>query len=186
MEYLPLRERGLRKDAFRHLGRFITAARNWSFARRCDLVNRLMHIQRERPSVRDMIPTPLLRELIVPTLDEWTAHEPANPVPWRWRGGTDDLRHAVALDPNEWIARAELASRLLGEVGYAVHELPHGYIGSPFEDTKKLDEVESLLAGLPATEAITFGRPLTALREKVRSYMALIGTATQRSTDGER
>jgi hypothetical protein len=180
VEYLRLRERGLRKDAFDHLDRFITAARSWSFGRRCDLVNWLMHLHHDRPSVPDMIPTPLSRELIVPTLDEWTVLEPTNPVPWRWHGGTDNLRRAVALDPNERIARAELANRLLYEVGYAVHELPHGYIGSPFEDTKKLDEVESLLAGLPAAEKPTFEGPLTALREKVQSYMASIGTGTQR------
>jgi len=64
----------------------------------------------------------------------------------------------------------------LYDVSYAVHELPHGYIGSAFEDAKKLDEVESLLAGLSTAEATTFGAELKALREKVASYIALIGS----------
>jgi hypothetical protein len=172
VEYLRLRERGLRKDAFRHLAEFITLARSWNAIRQRDLVNRLMLLKHENPRVSDMIPDPLMRELFNPILDRWMASEPTNPVPCRWRGGKDNLRRAVWLDPNEQIARQLLANRLLHEVEFAAHELPAGYIGSAGEDINKLDEVESLLTCLSAGTPDEFLKRLSALRHKVESYLA--------------
>jgi len=183
VEYLRLRERGLRKDAFKHLGRFIAVARSWSLARRCEVVNRLMKLHDERPRVFDMIPTPLTRDLIDPTLDEWMVHEPTNPVPFRWRGGTDNLRRAIALDPRETIARAKLIKRLLDEVAYATHELPSGYIGSAQDDIKTLDEVASLLTGSSLEETVvrSFGERLSGLRRVVQSYVSFLKSGSDKA-----
>src|SRR5436305_1181279 len=64
VQYLRLREKGLRKDAFDHLRRFIENARGLPFVKQCELADRLMLLKYERSDVFDMIPTPLWKEFI--------------------------------------------------------------------------------------------------------------------------
>jgi hypothetical protein len=174
VKYLRLREKGLRKQALACLNQFVQLASGWDFEHRRDIVNRLMSLRHEWPSVMDLIPFPHYDGLVNPTLDEWTEREPQNPVPFRWRGRDDkDLRHAIRLDPHEEIARINLANRLLARVDYAIHELPNGfgYIGQPAGDMQTLDEVDQLAADLPAELARPLAHESAALREVVEAYL---------------
>ena len=152
VQYLRLREKGLRPQAFSILARFIGLASRWVFEHRRDVVHRLMTVHHEYPDVCELLPTPLYRGLIIPTLDEWADGEPENPVPFRWRARDwEDLRHAARLDPNEIISAEKLMGRLLASVHFAAHELPNGfgYLGVPDEELACLDEVEELARRLP-------------------------------------
>jgi hypothetical protein len=176
--YLDLREKGLRKPALQRLEQFIDAALNRPVDRRTDFVDRLMRLNHARPEIIDLIPVPLRDGLILPTLDEWARRDPADPAPFRWRGrfrfhdeALPDFRQAIALDPAEQIARTLLIHAVIESVDYSVHELPHGYLGSPQDDLLLLDEALAAARALaPSLEPHPFANRLNGLRETVRAY----------------
>ena len=145
-DHLRLRGRGLRQQAIAALRQFIAEANTRPFQERRGIVHRIMSLHHANPRVHTLIAQPLYQQLILPTLDQWIEQEPSNPVPLRWRCQDDDLRRAIALDPNEQIARRRLVARLLAGIDYSIHELPngYGYCGSPAADLTVLDEVDRL------------------------------------------
>ena len=153
VRYLRDRERGLRKQSFRHLDRFIEHVLSLPFERRCGIVDRLKLIDRERVAT-DLIPFPLRDRLIEPTLSEWKVRESNNATPRRWSYDLHDLRQAVRLDANEHIARRTLVADLLRDVSHATHEIAagFGYIGDPAQDLPKLNEAERLLEDMQDPE----------------------------------
>lgn len=85
-----------------------------------------------------LLPDPLMRKFIVPTIDQWKKDEPNNPEPLRWTGILNDLIRAVEIDPSCDQTRQRLISKILGFVGYWTHELPVGYLGTIDEDYELL------------------------------------------------
>jgi hypothetical protein len=174
-DYLALRERGLRTRAFASLDAFLAGAATWPFDRRRRFVDWLLGVRHARPEVVDLLPVPLRVRPVRPTVDEWVGREPGDPAGRRWRGALDggpgglaDLRAAVALDPAEQVARALLARRAARAVGFAVHELPVGYLGEPAEDLRLLDDASAAAAGLSdADERTGWAERLTDLRDLV-------------------
>lgn len=174
VEYLRLREMGLRGQAFVRLGHFLEDAATWEFERRRGFVDRICSLQRAWPRVVALVPTPLNRGLVLPTLDEWVTREPLNPVPLRWRMRDDeDLRLAIRLDPQEQIARELLADRLLTRVAFSLHELPsgYGYLGEPAEDLAALEEVDLIAAGLSGEVGGAITTAADKARQVVRAYI---------------
>jgi hypothetical protein len=183
VSYLRHRENGLRKQAFRSLSQFISTAIAWDFDRRRDFADRLCLLQHELPDVSNLVPHPLHHDLVLPTLREWATREPNNPIPFRWQGSDEDLRRAVALDSNEWIAREMLAWRLLAGVDYSIHELPngYGYIGDPAEDLRLLDEVATLANQLPPHQAGAIAEEAAETREVVLAYLEYQAAASDKN-----
>lgn len=150
-EYIELRNRGLRKNAFVKLDQFLLQAQQWSEEERRRFVDVLMTFEAQRLDLRALTPEPLLKLLVRPTLDRWIVECPENPVPWRWRGSPDDLRRAIQLDPKEQVARQRLADHLCYWVRYAVHHLPDYFIGTIEECMADLSELDRVLSELDAT-----------------------------------
>jgi hypothetical protein len=145
-------ERGLRRQAFTILERFVAQMERAPFAERRRFVSWLLHRADLRDGSHMLAPHPLRKRIIEPTLDEWLRVEPASSEPHRWLGGYEHLKHAIELDPSDEIARRRFISSILGSVDYATHELPHGYLGHATEDLAVLAEAEAALSGLPSED----------------------------------
>jgi hypothetical protein len=161
--YCTDRERGLRRQAFRHLDRFLATARSWSFEVRKEFVNWLclqLADYRETDGY-GLIPQPLIDRLVISTLDEWANKESTDASPHRWMGlffaraaysamraglwqsprdAYSHLRAALDRDPNDQLARIRIIEMLIGDAEYSCHHLPDIYIGDPTADATRLAE----------------------------------------------
>jgi hypothetical protein len=139
-------EQGLRQPALAILDRFIRNIQAASFADRKSFVSWLMHQSELGTTAASLIPHPLRKRLVDPTLAEWKDIEPLSSEPHRWLGGYEHLKAALRLDPTDEIARCKFVECIIDGVGYSAHELPHGYLGDPRGDLALLTEaaVEAL------------------------------------------
>ena len=101
-------ESGLRANAFATLGTFIKVTTKASFTERRRFVSWLSAFADERKGRDRLIPYPLRKKVIEPTLDEWVQREPQCPEPHRWLGGRDHLERALELVPTDQIAIRKL------------------------------------------------------------------------------
>jgi hypothetical protein len=170
--FCELLEKGLRKDAFKHLSTFIEDAAKWPFPEKRGLVSWLYHFANEREDSFLLMPQPLQKGLLEPALREWVEREPENSEPRRWIGTHEHLKEAVSLNPADEIARYRLANLVFGWVGYSTHELPFGYIGNPEEDLQMLTELESVIDGI-SNEArrAEYQGVLAELRGEIYAYL---------------
>ena len=97
-----------------------------------------------------LIPHPLHRRVVEPTLLEWTLVEPQCAEPHRWLGDYEHLKLAIELDPGDQLVRKKLVIRILRRTG--TYELPDKYVGCPDADLALLNEAEALLQGLRSDE----------------------------------
>jgi hypothetical protein len=123
-EFCSLLEKGLRKDALKHLAAFIEAATKWSSPEKKKFVSWLYHFAHEHPDSYLLMPQSLYKDFLHPTLFEWAEREPDNGEPHRWLGGREHLKKAIRLDPTDEIARRRLVETTLLGVSYSIHELP--------------------------------------------------------------
>lgn len=150
--YCTEHERGLRREAFTILNRFIVQMERTSFEGRRRFISWLLNRADLREGSDLAVPHPLRQRIIEPTLAEWLKAEPLSSEPHRWLGGYDHLKQAILLDPTDQVARRKFVGCILGGVDYSTHELPHGYLGDPTEDMAHLDEAEATLAGVTDDE----------------------------------
>src|SRR5436305_944823 len=85
--YCTEHERGLRRQAFAVLDRFIFRMESASFAERRRFASWLLHRADLRDGSHMLVPHPLRKRVIEPTLEEWLQVEPASSEPHRWLGG---------------------------------------------------------------------------------------------------
>jgi hypothetical protein len=163
-------EKGLRRRALAVLERFIASLESAPFAERRRFVSWILNRAEGREGRDMLIPHPLHRRVVEPTLLEWTQVEPQCAEPHRWLGDYEHLKLAIELDPEDQQARKKLVVHILSRVG--TYELPDRYIGSPDVDLALLDEADTLLQGLRSDEE---RRRLCALileeRALIREYL---------------
>jgi hypothetical protein len=136
---------GLRKQSFACLERFICKLEKASFAKRKTFVNWILHETYRKEGEHLVKPYPLQNRIIDKTLAEWLERNPDSGEAHRWIGGYEHLQQALAIDPNDQIARRKLIVLILNQVAHSTHELPHGYLGNPENDRRALTEAASLL-----------------------------------------
>jgi hypothetical protein len=165
-------ERGLRKKAFAILDRFISVYERASFADRRRFVSWLLYQAEGREGRHMLLPHQLNVRLIEPTLLEWTMEDPDCSEPHRWLGGSEHLKQAIELDPTDEIARRKLIVWVMSQVSDAVHELPFGYLGNPFEDLALLADAEKLAADLQnEKERDLFVTEIKAERKSIEDHL---------------
>src|SRR4051812_17376250 len=118
-EYCVLREKGLRKNAFEALTSFINGAKIQSPDWRREFVEWISLFCFHNPSVYDACPAPLKKELIAPTIKEWTLAEPNNPKALRWSTDERTLMVAARVVPRDDVAVGRFATAVLTRVDYA-------------------------------------------------------------------
>jgi hypothetical protein len=125
--YCRLRSNGLRKQAFDALRTFLNAVKPLPFDGRKAISSWLLETRLRSPDVHQLLPQPLVAELIQPTLVEWEKLLPNDSAAFRWRGyldrDADALQRAIAIDENDVIARELLIAHLMGNVDFATHHL---------------------------------------------------------------
>jgi hypothetical protein len=134
-QYCQYREQGLRKHALHVLPQFIEQVGRWPFAHRQRFVDWLLTIHGQHPDIHQLLPHPLMAQVVHPTLVEWTQRDPQDSVPLRWRGIFFDepplLEQAIILNPHDVLARIALIEWLIGKIDHATHHLPDYFIGEP-------------------------------------------------------
>ena len=119
-----------------------------------------------------LIPHPLHVRVMEPTLLEWTLTEPDCYEPHLWLGGYDNLSVALELAPHNELVSNKLIAVILGRVGFATHELPTGYLGSPNEDLAALSQAEALLPNFSNEgDRAQRAADIAAQRELIQSYL---------------
>lgn len=149
--YCTLRVKGLRKQALTEIRDLTSAALQWSIQTRRSAVDRLLRVWCAHPEVHQLLPQPLIHDLVLPTLEEWAGAEPESAAAQRWLGMITGerarLETALVLDPADDIARSRLVAGLLGDVEYASHHLVEGrFIGKESDADEALRGAENLLA----------------------------------------
>lgn len=137
VNYVDLLARGLRKEALRHIADLVATLRALPTGRQRQMASMLSRETQDESGHR-LLPEPLNRLFIAPTLEAWKLAEPNNPEPFRWTIVLNDLIRAVELDPTCDQTRRRLIVKILGVVGYSTHELPAGYLGSVEDDLELL------------------------------------------------
>jgi hypothetical protein len=165
-------EQGLRQEAFGRIEHFIEYLENSPFSERRKFVSWLLPQVDGVEGQHMLMPHPLSRRIIQPTLCEWIVAEPECAEPHLWLGDYDNLKHALALKPDDDVIRRKLAACILSRIDWATHELPSGYIGEPSEDLTALDEAERLIEKLTSEqERADFDASLHEQRGMILSYL---------------
>lgn len=166
-------ERGLRRQAFLILERFILRMEREPFLEKRRFVSWLMNTAEGQQGSHMLIPHPLAVRIVEPTLLEWAEVETSSSEPHRWIGGLEHLERAIELDPTDHIAIKKLVIVYLSGIDCATHELPYGYLGSTSEDLATLSKAEALLPQLVneedrATYAVDIAEQRYAIYEYLR------------------
>jgi hypothetical protein len=170
--YCSKLECGLRPQAFASLRRFIDEMKRANFSQRKRFVAWVLSHAEQHNTSGMLLPHPLHKQLVEPTLDEWRQREPLSSVPLRWIGTPDKLRLAITIDPSDEIAHRKLIRYILGVVSYDTHELPAGYLGDPQVGLQLLTEAEAALDHLSQDdERAFFAREITEERKLIQDYL---------------
>jgi hypothetical protein len=167
--YCNLREKGLRKEAFISLNKFIESTRKWSLQQRYKFVDLIFQVEFENTGVYDLVPHPLNKFLFEPTLAEWVQVNPDDPSVYRWLGGENNWRKALLLDENDQVSLFRLVKRLIYNSYFSTHHLPEGYIGNPSEDMMELYEAQGLMHKIKDPDV------QTAFLVELDNYKELVG-----------
>jgi len=135
IEYLELREGGLRKQSFSKLDGFIGQIVSDPFEIRLSICRHLISaieaLWDNWPAPDNwQVPDQMLRRLIGPVWREWREREATNPEAWVYDfGGTTSVASgrevAFLLDPSSARYQYAFLSQLCHKLNYELHELEH-------------------------------------------------------------
>jgi hypothetical protein len=175
--YCRAQEKGLRKQALEHLGRFLDAICTQTLEHRMSFVRWIMPIAHRSPNFEQLLPNPVIERLIKSTLKEGMAQDAHDPDLLFWSGhllrDADFLRQAIETSPSHVDSRTLLLNWVLSCPDYATHELPAGFIGDPAEALAACDDAEALLHdSLPPERAKMFSDEILQYRQLIADYLA--------------
>jgi hypothetical protein len=155
--YCFAREKGLRKDAFRHLDIFLNKTESWTTESKIEFVKFLFQFfDTVEEADYGPFPHPLSDKLVKPILIKWCATEKTDGNPFRWYGkyynSEDHLFKALEINPSDDIARQILLGKWTYNIYFSVHHLPEGYIGEPHEDILLGEKIKEHIAKLTTQE----------------------------------
>lgn len=145
-QYCFDREKGLRKEAFAHLNKFLNLSQSWKTEQKIAFIQFLLPLS-EMVQEADYgpMPQPLSEKLIKPTLREWCSLETNNSDPFRWYGrffrSVEHIDRALEINPQDDKARQILLEWGMYQLYFSVHHLPESYIGNLAEDLELIEEI---------------------------------------------
>ena len=171
------REKGLRKEAFRHLDKFLKSTENWTTEKKIAFVKFLFPFF-ETVSHADYgpFPQPLSEKLVKPTLIKWCANEMHDGSPFRWYGkyyrSEVHLFKALEINPLDDLARQTILTWWTDRIYFSVHHLPDFFIGDPFEYLKLGEKIKAQIRQLTNPELSNYWtKALEAYLELVENYI---------------
>ena len=171
------REKGLRKEAFKHLDLFIEDAQKWKLSQRIEFISFIFpYFETVQDADYVGFPQPLSAKIIKPTLEEWCNLENNDNRPFRWYAtyykSEGHLFKALDLDPLDDMARKTLIFWWKYEIYYSVHHLPDYYIGDPYNDIQLSNNIKEQINLLSDNEErIRLKKNLEEDLELVRNYI---------------
>jgi hypothetical protein len=182
--YCEMRHRGLRQQAMDRLTAFLACAGAWSTPDRRRFANWICEVHSRNPGVHQLIAEPLKRWL-VSVLHSWAA-EDVGATPRRWLGllthETRFFDQALQADPADDFSRSRAVDALVGEIEYATHHIPEGFIGDPQAVLDTAAEAEKLLAGFRDSAARDLAREdIEQAKQKVLDWVEFKAAQTAQS-----
>ncbi len=152
-QYCMLRERGLRKQAFLSLNSFLAESGRWSFdAKKTFVLWLISKMDTVEAADYGPYPQPVRARLFLPFFDEWLVREPQNDearaLYAQYLGEPKYYRHALSINPCNQRARNALALACIADMEFAMHHLPHYFIGDPHEMKAVAEEAREHIAAI--------------------------------------
>lgn len=151
------REKGLRKQAFKHLNEFLKSTEKWILEDKIDFMKFLFPFFESIPDADyGPFPQPLRDRLTKPALAAWCDLEQTDSSPFRWYGkyyrSELHLFKALELNSKDDIARQTILSWWTFDIYYGIHHLPDYYIGNPQEDIELSEKIKDQINQLSTPE----------------------------------
>jgi hypothetical protein len=105
-EFCLMKEKGLRKEAFKSLTLFIKEVGKWPMEQKREFVQWLFTWFEESEDLHHVLVHPLEQNMIKPILEDWMSEETEDPRPFRW--------HGLFLHSEHHLTNLETALRLGG------------------------------------------------------------------------
>lgn len=155
--YCLNREKGLRKEAFQNLNKFLESSKFWTYEQEIDFTKFLLpFFETVKEADLGPFPQPLKDKLIKPVLIKWCANEKKDSSPFRWYGkyylSEEHLLKALEINPADGLARQTILDWWMHDIYYSVHHLPEGYIGEPYDDLKLGEKMKQQILQLTTSE----------------------------------
>jgi hypothetical protein len=136
LQYLKLKEKGLKKEAKISLQHFIKDfhLQDKSVKRQfIDIVNRLAY---STNNYNRYLPYNLSESIFKKEIEEWIQDEPENPIPYKWSYNFELVKQSLELDPFDQETLFLFGQRLVNKIGMNQHEISSGfsYQGNPAID----------------------------------------------------
>jgi hypothetical protein len=153
-DFCRLKEKGLRKEAFKSLISFIEEVKGWEIKRQLKFVVWLFGWFEVSDDIHLVLVHPLKEQLMKPMLEEWFILDPKDPRPYRWYGlylNSEDtikyLKLAIEIGGNkEQQALVKLIGIYFHSLWYSFHHISEDlYLGEVNEDTLIIEIIENLI-----------------------------------------
>lgn len=187
-DYCRLRGQGRRPEALTALDGFMGEAVTWPLAERVDFcvwIGERRQAYRGQPEA--VLPVPLFRLLVRPTLEAWAEADLTDPWPLVWLARLSSsgatwhapakpfLRQALARDPDFAPARLDFVHDVLRSVSYSQHELPGRYLGDAAADQLDLDQALAFVKALDADARMELQPRLETARRAAAAWPRIAG-----------
>lgn len=171
------REKGLRKEAFNNLNKFLKSAESWALEQKINFAKFIFpFFETVQEADYGPFPQPLSDKLIQPTLLQWCETEKTDGNPFRWYGtyyrSEQHLFKALEINPKDDTARQTLLNWWTSNLNYSLHHLPEYYIGEPLEDIELGEKIKGQIQQLTTPELREYWTTQLALDlELVKNYL---------------
>jgi len=157
--YCRYRKKGLRREAFSELERFLEASRSFDSAAARAAAVRILELNARASKAHQFLTQPLVTRFLIPTLKAWMDDEPAASTPVRWLGlmSRDNslLERALSLSPEDTPVRKRLIESDISLADYATHHLDESrFLGNVDEVIAALTHARELIADAPEPQAL--------------------------------
>ncbi len=152
-DYCFDREKGLRKQAFKKLDKFIKSTQEWTIDQKIEFVKFLFPLfENIQEAGYGPFPQPLSDRLIKPTLENWCEIEIIDNRPFLWFGkyyrSEEHLFKSIELNPKDDLARETILNWWTFNIYYSIHHLPEEYIGNATDDLKLAKKIKEQISKL--------------------------------------
>ena len=150
LNYLKLKENGLKKDAKLSIKLFIDKFYLQEKSVKRDFIDALYRLAYSSDKLGTYLPYNLSNDVIKKEVSEWIKDEPNNPTPIKWSWDISNLQKALEIDPLDQEALILLGNMIINGIGLNQHEIDSGfgYDGSPSEDLKLIYFFKPLLSNI--------------------------------------